>query len=120
MQASWNKQSGHINFMMNYTFSKTLGIRGEGGSGSNVADPVVIANNYGVLPNDRTHIFNVAYVVSLPKLQTSNTLLKGVADDWQFSCVTQLHSAVNLQAAVNHTFNFAGTLSARTLLPAST
>jgi hypothetical protein len=120
MQASWNKQSGHVNFMMNYTFSKALGIRGEGGAGNNVGDPVVIANNYGVLPNDRTHIFNVAYVVVLPLLQAQNKFVKGVAGGWQLSGITQAQSGVNIQAAVNHNFNISGTVPAGTLLPDGT
>jgi len=32
MQVSWNKQSGPLTFLTNYTFSKALGIRGENGA----------------------------------------------------------------------------------------
>ncbi len=83
-QASWNKQSGHFNWLFNYTFSKALGIRGENTSTWRRryhGHP----NNYGVLPNDRTHIFNVACVYQMGNPFNGNRLLKGAINGWQVS-----------------------------------
>jgi len=118
LQTSWNKQSGHINFLMNYTFSKALGIRGEGGSAT--GDPTDLANNYGTLPNDRTHIFNIAYVIELPKLQGGNKFVKGTVNGWRLSGITQFQSGVNLQAVVSANFNLSGYVPAGTKLPDGT
>jgi hypothetical protein len=117
-QASWNKQSGHMTYMLNYTFSKALGIRGEGGSPT--GDPTNLSNNYGVLPNDRTHIFNAAYVYDIPNLAKANPFLKGLVNNWQISGITQWQSGVNLQAVGNANFGFSGTLPAGTVLPNGT
>ncbi len=118
MQASWNKQSGKITYLANYTFSKALGIRGEGGAPA--GDPTNLSNNYGVLPNDRTHIFNVAYVVEAPSPVKRNALMKGLVNGWQISGITQVQSGVNLQGAVNANFNLSGTLPVGTRLPDGT
>src|SRR5207249_9062826 len=63
MQVSWNKQSGRFNFLTNYTFSKTMGVR----LWSNAASNVDLNENYGPMAADRTHIFNLAYVYQMPK-----------------------------------------------------
>lgn len=118
LQASWNKQSGHINFLANYTFSKALGIRGEGGSAT--GDPTVLRNEYGTLPNDRTHIFNIAYVIEVPRLETSNKILSGVANGWQISGIVQAQSGANLQAAVSSNFGLNSYVPAGTVLPDGT
>ena len=96
-QASWNKQSGHLNWLANYTFSKSLGIRGEN-SVNGIADVLNINHNYGVLPNDRTHIFNLAYVYQMGELYHGNKLLKGVTNGWQVSGTSQIQSGSPLQA----------------------
>ena len=116
-QASWNKQTGHVNWLMNYTFSKSLGIRGEGGNGG-VGDPVNINNDYGVLPNDRTHLFNVAYVVTLPSPMHGNILAKGAINGWKVSGVTQFQSGIPLQDATsNSNFGLQGNLPVGDVLP---
>ncbi|HCC55868.1 MAG TPA: carboxypeptidase regulatory-like domain-containing protein, partial [Solibacterales bacterium] len=115
LQASWNKQSGRVNYLLNYTFSKALGIRGEGGSPS--GDPTNLNNDYGVLPNDRTHIFNVAYVINLPDPAHTNMLAKAVANGWQISGISQFQSGANLQGVASSNFNLGGTLPAGTTIP---
>jgi hypothetical protein len=119
LQASWNKQSGHINYLLNYTFSKALGVRGEGGGPGNL-DPLSLTNDYGVLPNDRTHIFNVAYVIEIPKWKTSNKFASGAVNGWKLSGISQFQSGVNIQASVTGNFNVSGFLPTGTVLPDGT
>ncbi|HLH04528.1 MAG TPA: carboxypeptidase regulatory-like domain-containing protein [Bryobacteraceae bacterium] len=109
LQASWNKQSGRVNYLVNYTFSKALGIRGEGGN-NGVGDQVNINNSYGVLPNDRTQVFNAAYIIQLPDPIHGNRLLKGVVNGWQISGVTQIESGTPLQGQVSSNFGMSGTI----------
>ena len=115
-QTSWNKQSGHINWLVNYTFSKALGIRGEN-SNNGVGDPVNIKNDYGVLPNDRTHLFNVAYVVEMPSVAHSNFLAKGLLNGWKASGISQFQSGVPLQAQTGSNFGLNGNLAVGSVLP---
>lgn len=118
LQVSWNKQSGRINYLANYTFSKALGIRGEGGAPT--GDPTNLANNYGTLPNDRTHIFNLAYVVQLPDVVKKNAVAKGLVNGWQISGITQFQSGSNLQASSTNNFGVSSTIPAGTTLPDGT
>lgn len=106
LQASWNKQAGHLTFMANYTYGKSLGIRGE--NGSQTGDPFNLKNNYGTLPNNRTHIFNTAYVYELPTLSNANKFIKGAVNGWQISGIVQYQTGSDLQAAIanNVAFNY--------------
>jgi Carboxypeptidase regulatory-like domain len=112
LQVTWNKQSGPLTFLTNYTFSKALGIRGEGGAAS--GDPTVLANNYGTLPNNRTHIFNVAYVYVFPKLNNGRAFVKQVVNGWQISGIGQYQTGADLQASVSSNFNYTGFIPAGT------
>jgi hypothetical protein len=112
-QVSWNKQAGHGRWLANYTFSKSLGIRGEGGNGG-VGDPVNFNNNYGVLPNDRTHILNLAYIYQEGAVVHGNRFLGGVVNGWMISGITQFQSGTPLQVATGNA-NFG--LSGSTLVP---
>jgi hypothetical protein len=112
LQVSWNKQSGPLTFMTNYTYSKALGIRGENGAAT--GDPTVLRNNYGTLPNNRTQIFNIAYVYQLPTLHNGNRFLKGAANGWQVSGIAQYQTGSDLQAAVSSNFNYTAYIPAGT------
>jgi hypothetical protein len=116
MQASWNKQSGHFNYLMNYTFSKSLGIRGENSS-NGVADETNIKNDYGVLPNDRTHLFNAAYSYQEGSLVHGNKFLGGFINGWQISGITQFQSGSPLQAVNSSNFGMGGDFLPGTTLP---
>jgi len=117
-QASWNKQSGHLNWLANYTFSKALGIRGENSS-NGVGNPLDPAANYGVLPNDRTHIVNIAYVYQMGEINhQGNRFTKGLVNGWQISGTTQAQSGSPLQAVSSSNFNFSGFLPAGSPSPA--
>lgn len=116
MQASWNKQSGHANWLMNYTFSKALGIRGENGT-NGVGDPTNIKNDYGVLPNDRSQIFNAAYVYQEGSLYKGNKFLAGAVNGWQLSGITQFQSGSPLQAVNSSNFGMGGTFLPGSTLP---
>lgn len=104
LQVTWNKQAGRLTFMANYTFSKSLGIRGENGAAT--GDIKNIQNDYGTLPNNRTNIFNLAYVYQFPKTSSSNAVAKTLLNNWQVSGIVQHQSGSDLQAAVTSNFNY--------------
>jgi hypothetical protein len=108
LQMSWKKQSGPVNFFLNYTFSKVLGIRDgntdQAGSTGNVVDPFNIKNNYGPLAYDHTQIINGTYVWNLPKFVHGSKVLEGAVNGWQISGYTAYQSGAPLQA--NGTLNF--------------
>jgi hypothetical protein len=115
VQTSWNKQSGHVNWLVNYTFSKALGIRGENGAA--LGDPTNIRNDYGVLPNDRTHIFNAAYVYQEGSIFHGNKFVGGVVNGWQLSGITQVQSGSPLQATISPNFGMGGNFLPGATLP---
>ena len=113
LQVTWNKQEGHFIYMANYTFSKALGIRGENGSAT--GDPTSLKNNYGTLPNNRTNIFNIAYVYQLPNVASAaNPFVRSLANGWQLSGITQYQTGADLQAAVTANFGYTAFIPAGT------
>jgi len=109
LQASWQKQSGPITFLTNYTFSKVLGIRDgqtDNGPGNGpIVDPFSIKNNYGTLAYDHRQIINLAYVWRLPSFVRGNKFLGGAVDGWQFSGYTTRQSGAPLQPNLNGNLN---------------
>lgn len=115
LQASWQKQSGPINFMLNYTFSKVLGIRdgntNQNGTTGAVVDPFNIKNNYGPLAFDHTNIVNATYVWHLPSAAHGNRILGGAINGWTLSGYTTRQSGSPLQANQTLTFTYASGLT---------
>jgi len=117
LQVSWQKQSGPVTFLTNYTFSKVLGItdgQTDNGPGNGtVVDPFSIRNNYGPLAYDHTHILNFSYVWNMPKFYHGNPLLGGAVNGWQLSGYTTYQSGAALQPNVGGNLNaaFAGGLT---------
>lgn len=105
LQVSYQKQSGPVTFLTNYTFSKVLGIRdsdtGAGAGNGPGVDPFVLRNNYGPLAFDHTHIVNLTYNWRMPSFIQARTfgthLLAGVINGWQLSGYTSFQSGVPLQ-----------------------
>ena len=101
LQASWQKQSGPVTFLTNYTFSKVLGIRDgqtDNGNGNGSAvDPFNLRNNYGPLAYDHTHILNFSYVWNLPKPIHGNQILEGAVNGWQLSGYTTYQTGAPIQ-----------------------
>jgi hypothetical protein len=108
LQLSWQKQSGPITFLTNYTFSKVLGIRDgqtDNGTGNGTAvDPFNLKNNYGPLQYDHTNILNISAVWNLPKV-THNHYMGGAVNGWQLSTYTTYQSGAPLQPTTGGNLN---------------
>jgi len=109
MVVALQKQAGPATFLINYTFSKVMGIRDgntENGNGDGpTINPFSIRANYGPLAYDRTHLFNATYNINLPGLHNGNPLLRGVVNGWQFSGDTQYQAGSPLQPNTNGSMN---------------
>lgn len=98
LQATLNRQLGRsLQYFLTYTFSKALGTTAVGESdGDQIVDPIdTRGRNYGILPYDRTHIFNLSYNYNLPDLARGgfrNWFTRGLLDGWQMSGITTLQS----------------------------
>ena len=115
LQMSWQKQAGSVNYMVNYTFSKVLGIRdgntNQAGSNGTVVNPFDLKANYGPLAYDHTHIANFTYTWNMPKFVHSNRVVEGAINGWTLSGYTTYQAGAPLQANNTVNFSFAGGLS---------
>jgi hypothetical protein len=99
MQVTWVRSKGRYNINMNYTFGKAMGIVNAG------LDSFNLANDYGVQPTNRTHIFNAAYSIELGN-PARDKILGGFVNGWQISGITQVESGANLTGlSSNNNFN---------------
>ena len=99
LQVMWLRTKGRYTINMNYTFGKAMGILGSG----SMFDQFNVENNYGVLPSNRTHLFNAAYSIELGN-PSKNRLAGAFVNGWQISGLTQLQSGPNLTGYQNQNF----------------
>ncbi|MCX6599075.1 MAG: carboxypeptidase regulatory-like domain-containing protein, partial [Acidobacteria bacterium] len=97
MQVTWVRTKGRYNLNTNYTWSKSMGITGNG-------DLFNVENNYGVMPGDRRHLFNAAYSVELGNF-SRNKIAGGFVNGWQLSGISQIQSGINLAGNTGNNFN---------------
>ncbi len=103
LQATLSHQSGkYLQYFATYTFAKALGtVAVNESDGAAFADPVdTRGRSWGVLPFDRTHVFNLSYNYNLPKLargKFDNKLTRGFLDGWQMSGITTFQSGTPIR-----------------------
>jgi hypothetical protein len=108
-QASLRRNVGLLSLQANYTFSKAVG---DGAQLSNGGVPGGLSTSaaehwlWGVLPNNRAHALSLAYVLSLPTLHQGNSFVRGAANGWQISGITQVSSGAQLTAQAGTNLNF--------------
>jgi hypothetical protein len=92
LQSTLSRRAGkRLEYFATYTFSKALGTTAVDETGSTV-DPLDIrGRSYGILPFDRTHIFNLSYNYNIPdgaRGSLNNAVMRGVLNGWQMSGIT--------------------------------
>lgn len=102
LQATLSHQGKNLQYFATYTFSKALGtVATNETDGSAWADPIDTRNrSWGVLPFDRTHIFNLSYNWSIPKLARGsfdNVVTRGILNGWQMSGITTIQSGIPIR-----------------------
>lgn len=97
LQVSWLRTRGRYSINLNYTIEKALGIGG-------FWDQFNLAQNYGVLPTNRTQVFNAAYSIHLPN-PAKGKFTGGALNGWQLSGITSIQSGADLSGNENQNFN---------------
>jgi len=102
LQATLSHQGKNFQYFATYTFGKALGtVATNETDGSAWADPIDTRHrSWGVLPFDRTHVFNMSYNYSFPKLARGsfeNGFTKAVLNGWQMSGITTWASGIPIR-----------------------
>jgi hypothetical protein len=103
LQATLSHQSGkNLQYFATYTFAKALGtVAVNESDGAAFADPIdTRGRSWGILPFDRTHVFNLSYNYNLPNLargMLDNAVMRGVLDGWQMSGITTFQSGTPIR-----------------------
>jgi hypothetical protein len=96
-----HQTSSRFQYFANYTFSKALGTSQTNETDGNGTDPIDTRNrNWGILPYDRTHVFNMTYNYLVPdgaRGGFSNWLTRGLLNGWQMSGITNFSSGLPIK-----------------------
>jgi hypothetical protein len=97
MQVTLSRQTGRrLQYFAAYTLARSKGTTSGNGEYGFI-DPFDPSRTYGVLPEDRTHIFNLSWNAFLPdgaRGSLDNVILRGVLNGWQLSGISTLASGV--------------------------
>jgi hypothetical protein len=97
MQVTLSRQTGRrLQYFAAYTFARSKGTTSGNGEYGFI-DPFDASRTYGVLPEDRTHIFNLSWNAFLPdgaRGALDNPVMRGVLNGWQLSGISTLASGV--------------------------
>jgi hypothetical protein len=108
-----------LQFLLSYTFSKTLGSDGASVNGSSTAGGGTIGNQnvenarYGLVAYDRPHRLVASYIYTFPNLTRGNALVKGLLSGWSMAGVTTFQSGRPLTIGYTNSTNAYGTSSDR-------
>ena len=105
LQATLSHSGKNLQYFATYTFGKALGtVATNESDGAAWADPIDTRNrSWGVLPFDRTHVFNMSYNWSVPDIARGNwknTVTNGIFNDWQISGITTIQSGTTCSPEV--------------------
>jgi hypothetical protein len=104
LQLTVERSKGALYLKANYTWSKNYGQRG-GYSNGVAGDSFNLANDYGPLAYDRTHILNLSYNYNFGTDHGGFRFVRPMLNGWQLSGITNLQSGPDL-LATNYTSNF--------------
>ncbi len=101
LQVSLLKQTGHLTYDFNFTWSRTLGTVLQ-------ADPFTVRGaNYGAAPIDRPYVFNSSYTYQLGRFSRGDTLVRGALGGWTISGISTWQAGGSLLAQLgNNVPNF--------------
>jgi hypothetical protein len=97
LQVTLSRQTGRrLQYFAAYTLARAEGTTTGNGEYGEI-DPFDPGRTYGVLPEDRTHVFNLSWNAFLPdgaKGAMNNPVGRGVLNGWQLSGISTLASGV--------------------------
>jgi hypothetical protein len=109
LQLSWNKQTGKFIFGANYTWSKTLGVRGNYNTGA-IADPIDLSHDYGIVSYNRNQVLNVNYSWQEGKLYKGNRILGQALNGWGISGISSIQSGPDLSVSTGTNYGMSGSI----------
>jgi hypothetical protein len=110
LQANWQKQSGSLLYVANYTFGKAMGIwdyvSSNGATSGPSVDSFNLKDNYGPLGYDHSQIFNLTLIWNMPNfIKSGSQILRQAVNGWQISNISSYQSGAPLQPNVGGNMN---------------
>ncbi len=107
VQVEYIKQSGHLTYNLNYTFSKALGILGSAANPNFTAaiTPFDLQANYGPQSFDRSQTLNASYAYQFGRL-VQNRFAAGFVNNWLISGITTYSVGPDIQTGVSYSPDF--------------
>jgi hypothetical protein len=105
-----NKQVGSLIFGVNYTWSKTLAVRGNWDTGS-ISDPINMSHDYGITSFNRPYVINGNYSWQEGNKYRGNRILAGALNGWEVSGIITLQAGPDLPVMSGNNFGLGGNVT---------
>ncbi len=91
LQAAYIKETGHLTYNVNFTWSKTLGTVLQN-------NPFAIRPNYGVASIDRPFVFNASYTYQTGQFHHGGAIVEAILSGWSISGISTWQAGGSLLA----------------------
>jgi hypothetical protein len=113
LQVAYLKETGHLTFDFNFTWSKTLGTVLQ-------ENPFVVrAGNYGVAPIDRPFVFNSSYTYQVGDFHHGDAIVRQILSGWTISGISTWQAGGSLLSELGNNVPNFGLSESYTNLPAN-
>ncbi len=113
LQVAYIKETGHLSFDFNFTWSKTLGTVLQ-------ENPFVVrAGNYGAAPVDRPYVFNSSYTYQVGDFHHGDAIVRQLLSGWTISGISTWQAGGSLLSELGNNVPNFGLSESYTNLPAN-
>lgn len=104
LQAQYTQRHGKfLTLLMSYAYSKSIDLQTQSETTSNSIPNVFnIASERGVSDFDFRHVFNMGWVLNLPKTTESPRYVRAVLNDWSFGGTFRAHTGRPYSVTINN------------------
>jgi hypothetical protein len=110
LQAQLRKDAGSFQFGVNYTWSKTLAVRGNWDTGG-IGDPINMSHDYGITSFNRPYVINGTYSWVEGIKYHGSRIMGGFVNGWETSGVVTLQAGPDLPVMAGNNFGIGGNVA---------
>jgi len=103
-QAQYTQRGGRLlTILMSYAYSKSIDLQTQSQTTSNAIPNVFnLSSERGVSDYDARHVFNMGWVLTLPRVTTGSAIARSILNDWVYGGIFNAHSGRPFDVTLNN------------------